>query len=577
MAAIVGVLFFYDGKELPQWNLGITLNGFVSVFSNIAKASLLLPTAEALGQHRWNWFSKESRSLMDFEVLDAASRGPWGSLLLLLRAAQVRGLTLASIGAAIILLCLPLDLFFQQIIVYPNVWVEVASPATIPRAITYSVVAGQYTQNNQTLGNADVIMSQVVQPFFYLNGTTPNLNVHCPTSNCTWDPFETLAVCSACDSRISQELEFGCVTGSGDWLTDVSDYYNKTSFPNITQCGYFLNLTSDNPVLMTGYVVDPISSAIGDVLETRLFPLVDAITRERYYQGSYAFKDVVDPILDFLIVGTPGGLEAIHRNETPVAHECVLTWCTQTIHSSFLWGKLSQNVSATFLNDTKREFPFTFGEDAADYIYNANISLTPPEQHLSPIPKSGGQPPNITFGVDNTTALQTIFLTDTIAPSFITIPSSAGGSQVKIDTVDAIGAHVRPLAKNLWLPPYGNTTHYVERIAETMTNTIRNSPAVDGSLVTVTGTAWDMRTHVKVRWAWVILPLVLLVFSLVFLIITVARSSREVETVGIWKTSAIAILFNGLDDDARKNVTPNCRMGEARTKARQLRVRLVPE
>jgi hypothetical protein len=92
MAAIIGVMFYYDGKKLPQWSLGITLNGFISVFSGVAKSSMLLPTAEALGQHRWNWFRKESRTLMDFEILDAASRGPWGAAMLLMRAAQARGL-----------------------------------------------------------------------------------------------------------------------------------------------------------------------------------------------------------------------------------------------------------------------------------------------------------------------------------------------------------------------------------------------------------------------------------------------------------------------------------------------------
>jgi hypothetical protein len=53
MALILGVLSYFDGKELPQWFLGITLNGFISVFSGLAKASLLLPTAEALGQLKW--------------------------------------------------------------------------------------------------------------------------------------------------------------------------------------------------------------------------------------------------------------------------------------------------------------------------------------------------------------------------------------------------------------------------------------------------------------------------------------------------------------------------------------------
>lgn len=82
---IIGVLWYYDGKALPQWGLGITLNSFISIFSNLARAALILPTAEALGQLKWNWFNGESKTMMDFEIFDSASRGPWGAFLLLLR------------------------------------------------------------------------------------------------------------------------------------------------------------------------------------------------------------------------------------------------------------------------------------------------------------------------------------------------------------------------------------------------------------------------------------------------------------------------------------------------------------
>jgi hypothetical protein len=89
---IIAVLFYFDGRALPQWPMGLTLNGFISVFSGFAKSALLLPTCEAVGQLKWNWFREQSRSLIDFEIMDAASRGPWGSLVLLGRSLQQRGL-----------------------------------------------------------------------------------------------------------------------------------------------------------------------------------------------------------------------------------------------------------------------------------------------------------------------------------------------------------------------------------------------------------------------------------------------------------------------------------------------------
>jgi hypothetical protein len=83
MIIILTVLGHYDGKPLPAWKVGITINAFISILAGFAKSALLLPCAEALGQLKWNWFSKKPRKMMDFEVLDSASRGPWGSMVLL--------------------------------------------------------------------------------------------------------------------------------------------------------------------------------------------------------------------------------------------------------------------------------------------------------------------------------------------------------------------------------------------------------------------------------------------------------------------------------------------------------------
>lgn len=43
--AIVVLLVFYNGRVLPQWPLGLTINAYVSVLGAFAKAGLLLPTA----------------------------------------------------------------------------------------------------------------------------------------------------------------------------------------------------------------------------------------------------------------------------------------------------------------------------------------------------------------------------------------------------------------------------------------------------------------------------------------------------------------------------------------------------
>jgi hypothetical protein len=81
--AIVGLLLFYNGRQQPTYIVkGITLNAFIAVFSAIAKAAMILPVSEAIGQLKWVWMRSERR-LSDFLAFDNASRGPLGSLILL--------------------------------------------------------------------------------------------------------------------------------------------------------------------------------------------------------------------------------------------------------------------------------------------------------------------------------------------------------------------------------------------------------------------------------------------------------------------------------------------------------------
>jgi hypothetical protein len=85
ISVIVMVLICFDRRELPRWKLGISIDTFVAIFAGLAKSALLVPTAEALGQLKWDWYTKKPKKMMDFEIFDDASRGPWGSLMLLTR------------------------------------------------------------------------------------------------------------------------------------------------------------------------------------------------------------------------------------------------------------------------------------------------------------------------------------------------------------------------------------------------------------------------------------------------------------------------------------------------------------
>jgi hypothetical protein len=83
LAAIVIILVVHVNRPLPRWPLSITINALISVFAVIMKSALLVPVASAIGQSKWYWFGGRPHPLADIQVYDDASRGPWGSLLML--------------------------------------------------------------------------------------------------------------------------------------------------------------------------------------------------------------------------------------------------------------------------------------------------------------------------------------------------------------------------------------------------------------------------------------------------------------------------------------------------------------
>ncbi|KAF4921253.1 hypothetical protein CGCVW01_v006181 [Colletotrichum viniferum] len=82
VVALVVVLNVFDDEQLPQWPLGLTLNTLVAFLATLARAAFVIPVSESLSQLKWVWF-RHPRMLKDFQDFDAASRGVWGSLLLL--------------------------------------------------------------------------------------------------------------------------------------------------------------------------------------------------------------------------------------------------------------------------------------------------------------------------------------------------------------------------------------------------------------------------------------------------------------------------------------------------------------
>lgn len=480
-------------------------------------------------------------------------------------------------GALIVILALPLDIFFQQLVAYPQGFLRAPSMAgTIPQAIECNTINGLFSANGSQRLSPSFDMVIQAEPFFHGTGSIPRINGDCPTNNCTWSSYNTLSVCSKCED-LSEILQWECATAPADWLSSVA--LSDVTYPNLTACGYWFKHEGTS-VLMSGSVMHE-NGTRGEALSTRIFGLTDPnpSSRQPIFGGTIRLAETHNPIVDILIAGTPNDVTGVYANLTPTLTECALHWCVNTIQSSNFSGSYSENITESVqLESHNSSWPWDAFTDETGLPHNrylANFRLG--------LQSRGPGTPKVIFRVENVTMVTTIMSIEEIVPAYVTAPNELAGAVSSLRWLNS-GAYYldlpqlipMPASENPWLPP-NNVSKHMERLAAAMSVVVRNTQAAGEDLQQAEALVWKQYTIVKIKWAWISLPLLVLILSLVFLARTVVISSREREEVGIWKTSVIAVLFNGLGDEVQQTVPPNCTMGEARERARELKVKLVPE
>jgi len=193
------------------------------------------------------------------------------------------------------------------------------------------------------------------------------------------------------------------------------------------------------------------------------------------------------------------------------------------------------------------------------------------------LPDLDGSGNDVQYGLNNFTARKTIHLLEYIAPSNMVARSPSEPALFK-----GIWRAATPLLheikpeRNPFINP--NLESWLADMSRAFTTMVRKTRNFDTDKVdNVNGKTWQPIVKVKIRWRWIILPVVLLMFSLIFLLATVIRSTKQDAKVGIWKTSALAVLFNGLGEDVQETVGNTTSRGYARSKAKDLKVKLEEE
>ncbi|KNG89899.1 hypothetical protein ANOM_001723 [Aspergillus nomiae NRRL 13137] len=303
LAGIIVVLYMYDGKSMPDWPYGITLNAVISLLTTLMKAAMAFPITEALSQLKWSWFSRGNK-LSDLAMLDAASRGPFGAALVLLRFIPRY---LVTVGCLVLVVAAAIAPFVQQVIAINMRPVHSSNSSSIQICNT-----SMYTDYGEGFGPGqnEVPLSTLASIYTGIfqdqSAASPSVMSTCPTGNCTFVPYQSLGFCSRC-ANITDQLTLN-KSSLGFSTMESYDYRLPNGFSfSTSQTGmYLMNSTNGLSLLQ---------------IDTKDLPLImnfTAITASGY--------------------GVPPKVSAT---------ECALYFCIDTYEANVKDGKFNERITSS--------------------------------------------------------------------------------------------------------------------------------------------------------------------------------------------------------------------------------------
>lgn len=249
-------------------------------------------------------------------------------------------------------------------------------------------------------------------------------------------------------------------------------------------------------------------------------------------EGLSGIKDF-GPSAFFNLSAISAPAEAPLSNAT--ATHCSLYWCVNTYSASMEDGRAKETLIDTY-------------HDSGAHYHRGTLNLRPPVK---------GSSTASNFSVMDAFSL-TGWLVDKL--QFNNTPNSWCNSHNAF-TVDGESKENEffriilnaPLSDSFGKIAAGMTKHV--RSAQRRVQAYHENSATLFSYPVIgpaRGTSWTVQTQLHVRWAWIILPALLIILTIIFLIMTALQSRhRRLDT---WKSSTIPLLCSGLDPNIQQKI-----------------------
>jgi hypothetical protein len=348
-----------------------------------------------------------------------------------------------------------------------------------------------------------------------LDRTASDVLPSCPTGNCTFPDFQSLAFCGSCKS-IELAANFKSCSRTSKYYKEIDDeifegtvefHICQLQFPD----GFILNLTHSNnshyaeELTLVGFA--------GDALE----PVEEDVS---------AFEFT-------LVRGDVFGT----GKSTPLSiNRCALRYCINTYKSSVINGQLTEEILGTWDLSSNPSSPSSSNYTLST-VLPAGITIS--QQTKFEIGKATHQALNTWLHVN--LQFSTTYETNGIVSDY------EGWTLAKNDIgrrFDLIELFNRTDPADLFRNLAQTLTTYIRSLRGTQTvpKDYRGPSIPDTG--PIQGTAYELQAYISIQWGWLAYPAALLVLTQLFFILVVVQSA--VNGTAIWKSSPLALLFHGL-------------------------------
>ncbi|KAL6923276.1 hypothetical protein FSST1_000550 [Fusarium sambucinum] len=605
-SALTYILVASNGKPLSQWTTRhITINTIISILAGVSKACLAFAINICLSQIKWNWYNKSSQPLVDFDRLDASSRGAWGSLRVL--RSCTRRPNWAALGALTTVALLAFEPFTQailtfedrQVILNPEEYAELArknnqSLSSVP-TIENGVVLVPAGPDGTKFYYSSVLSSTNIQKDMGLKAAlwagfsplTSSQNLKpafaCLSGNCSWTDFASVAVCHKCYD-ISQHV----VRSTGvdrlpiiaippaSWQSgtppDISNSWPAANFrmagqrlaytkykvtaTNLSLSNYDgkANCKSKNDNCPDTYLSTRVTTNPGQTLNFReLNTMIMAIqylkSNESWAEGRTLWE------------------------ETNIStQECALFFCVNEYHDVLSQGSLHESVVASFSNRTTVSYEAVNGEENVDKFFeytNYSLDMGMALVNLSDlqirIPDEYFHASNLSTQAFNITQTTIVSLLDNLEEGFRGDDITSQFLPPKVLIYPALGAG-GPFGLVAGLGESAHIPSTIENVALSLTKWMRDRD-LDNQ---VQGISTANAITIRIRWYFFIFPIINFLAGIIFTVLCIWETQRSGRPA--WKDSILATLSCAPDGNLRNTLRESAATGKLQELSRSLMV-----